>query len=942
MSNEVLKRVNWYDGQRVDEPDFDTEQTAWHSGLAEITDHVSGSGIEKEFATQPVLFDSDTVPASIQSLFDTINFDGEPIYPTDSFGNTIYSQPSDTVEGDQLEITIFDADLDGAAVLKVYIFGTIFGDKFVQEVLTFEQNESQVTRNYFNHIVAFMTQDYKGNQNTIVTGIACRNAGGRLKISEAVQMTVVRDVIMAEQSHEPNMDYFQFKPATLAKTLNTLLNEIASSDSLSAADLDIDLFAATTTRLLPNNDSSGLIVGEKFKATTNNIQKVQLLLSVQENTLATPGEEFNWSGDIVVGIRKLQTTTTCPTDIIPGNAIEFDPEPSTLAEVSFDQDGLSNLGISLNDTPQIVDFVFTQSLLANPNVEPSIIVGDFYIVTIRRSGNISTGVIVLQEAANTTSNPTETDEMRMSVFSTNKWIDVPESDMWFKVYTDAIRITNGIAFDEGIRLVSPKIKKDLVTGNDNPFIEGFHSLIDVSFSTKNYIIVQKSIDLTDIEPHPATGNPIAARMEDVPDISVVSFGDLTSLIDAGNKTVILGSIKDTNPVSNPTITDTTDFPGLVRENTFTIIQPISDILLNNLVGSIITPNIGQPTLKYRIIKVENFTDAYGDVNGDGEIDLNDVIRAQELDGYAKDLMSGSIPTLVQQFAIESGVVTMEEILRADVTNDGIIDVSDPSGIQQHIVLGSSFVAGATFKRSVLTVETLVDPLSTTADIIGLDISFNTVPFTPIVYRIDFVALWAPSNLVVEDLRRFVPKTFVELISSDLIQTIPNGGKDILFIPGDVIVGGQILDAVKDPYRIDLEVNTVVINLPEGSTQGEIDVFGNFIKKLMYFSDGTLVQSSALDDNQIKVVAAIQSVTKDIDGDDLGIIDGNDPITQTISVLYTQSSGILRIRANNIRNISTRPELTTKIVLSVYLKKAGFRNTDVSVTQTQVTDLLIPL
>jgi len=940
MAAKVLPRNNWFDGQQITETDMDVEQIAWHDGLAAVADHTTGSGVEKEFATQPILFDSDNVPSSIQGLIDTENFDGEPIYETDSFGETVFIQPSDVAEGAQLEIEISGSELDGAPSLKIYIFGTIFGGNFVQEVLTFEKNESQVTKNYFTKMIAFMTQDLFGNQNTIITGTACRNNGGRLRILESSQMAVVRDEIMAEQSSEPNMDYFNFKPATLAKTLDILLDEIADREDLSSDDLNIDIFESTTTRLLPRNASTGLIIGEKFKATTNNIQKIQLLLSVEENEFALPGEEFNWSGDIVVGIRKLQTSTTCPTDAIPGTAIEFDPEPSALAEVSFDQNDLAELGVSLSDVPQIVDFVFTQSLLANPNIEPSTVPGDFYILTIRRSGDISVGNIVLQEAANTNASSDEADEMLMSVFSQNIWTDVPESDLWFRIFTDAIRITSGSAFDSGVQIPSPKIKKNEATGVEEPFIEGHHSLIDVSQSALNYIIIQRANNFTDPQPHPATGNLVFTRIEDVSQVSVVSEETLTTLIDAGNEPIVLGSIRDTNPVNNPTIEGRLEFPGLANGNQLTIIQPNSDIILNNLVGSVIIPNVNEQDFRYRIIAVEIITDAYGDVNGDGIIDLSDVSRAQALDGYSKDLESGSLPSVDQKAAIDAKTVTIDEILRADVTEDGVINILDPQLIQQNIALGTAFTAGSTFVRAVLTLENLVDPLSTTVDLLAADPSFNTVPFNVINFRINFVPLWSPSNLIITDLRRFVPKTFTEFTSEDITEDPQNGGQNTVFMPGDLLLGGNLLDTFGDPYKIDLEVNTIVINLPTGSTQGELDIFNNFIKNQMRFADGTFVPSTALDDNQVKVATAIKSFVKDTGTADF--VDGLTSIDETIAVLYTQSSGILRIRAANIENISTRPELSTKILLTVYLKKAGFRNSEQTVTSDRVTELLVPV
>jgi hypothetical protein len=154
-----------------------------------------------------------------------------------------------------------------------------------------------------------------------------------------------------------------------------------------------------------------------------------------------------------------------------------------------------------------------------------------------------------------------------------------------------------------------------------------------------------------------------------------------------------------------------------------------------------------------------------------------------------------------------------------------------------------------------------------------------------------------------------------------------------------LLGGELLNLDETQYKIDLEVNTIVVDLPDGSTQGEVDIFSNFIKNDMVFYDGTAVSSSALTNNQVRVSAAIQSFVKDTDGYDFESLDGYTKIETTVAVLYTQSSGLLRIRADNVRNSTTRPELRTKIVLTVYLKKAGFRNTETSVTASELDDLL---
>ena len=790
-----------------------------------------------------------------------------------------------------------------------------------------------------------MTQDFRGNQNTIIDGVACRNNGGTLVISESLPMAVARDTIMAEQSIEPNMDYVDFKPATLFKTLDILLDDISDFAGLNKDDLNINV-TSTTTRTLPP-DQTGLIIGEKFLATTDNIQKISILLAVEKRTLVAAGEEFNWSGDIVVGVRKLQTTTACPTDIVPNTAIEFDPEPAPIAEVSFNKDGLEELGIVLDDTAQIVDFVFTQSTLANPNIEPSITPGNYYIVTIRRTGNVSVGTIILQEAANTTSSD-DTDEKLMSVFSNNIWTDVPESDLWFQVHTNAIRVVDGTACDNGFQITIPKVQKNAVTTIEESFIEGNYSLLDTSITGENYVIIQKANLYSDSESHPVTGNPVFSRLADSPDVSIISESTLTTLLDAGNETIVLGVVTDTNPVDNPTITGTILYPGLAGTNTFTILSPSADILTNNLVGSILIPNTIFPSLKYRIIQVDIYTDAYGDINNDGEIDSSDVSRAQELgnivsgDGYAKNLQDGSVPYSIQKEALDSGLITMEEIIRADVNGDGIVSIIDANLIQQHIAIGTSFSVGSEFTRVVLTVENLTNPLTTSADILGSDSSFSAVPFTQLDFQINFIQRWNKEDITITDLRRYIPKTFTSILSDDITADTKSGGENTLFVPNDLLLGGSLLNTDGTDLAIDLEVNNIVIELPDGSTQGEIDVFNAFIKGKMVFFDNSYVTSSALDDNQVRIATSVQSFVKDTDGYDYQSDDGYTLIDETVAVLYTQSSGILRIRANNIVNTSGRPELRTKILLTVFLKKAGFKNTEITVSDTEVEDLLVSL
>jgi hypothetical protein len=940
MSTQEIKRVNFFDGQNLTEEDMDTEQSAWTTTASSNMDTVVGSGIKKEFTTQRVLFDLNDVPSTTAALLTGPTFDGEPIYPTDSFGATVYLQPSDTVEGNQLEIEISGASLTGAPKLKVFLFGLTLNDAFVYEVLEFENNGSKITRTYFTSLIAFMTQDFRGNGNTIIDGTACRNVGGNLRIMESLPFTVITDHIMAEQAEMPNMDFVNFKPAAPAKTLDIVLAEIANTDNQDEDDLEINI-GSTTTRQLPKN-TVGLIIGEKFKATTNNVQKISILLSVEEDSTAAAGHEYDWSGDIVVGIRALQKTVSCPLNTIPNTGIEYDPQPSVLAEVAFDQDELADLGIILTNTTQVVDFVFTQSLLANPNVAPSLTPGDYYILTVTRSGDISQGNIILEEAANTNADPGETDEMRMAVFSGNEWTDIEDSDMWFKIYTSAIRITNGTAFDGGYSITSPKSTINEITGTDESYIDGHYSLLDVSSTADNYVILQRENKFSDAVSHPSTGNSVYSRIQDYPNVTIVNEDTLADLVAAGNETVILGSVTDINPTGTDPIIGNTEFPGLAGTTTFAIIQPSADITTGNLIGAILVPNTTKETLKYKIVAVDVYTDAYGDINNDGVIDAVDVLAAQDLDGYAPNLTSGTIPAAAQLTALIAGVFTVPELIRADVNNDGQINALDAQLIQQHVSLGTAFDAGSSFTRAVITVESLTDPLTTTPNILGSDADFNDVPFTAIPYRIDFISLWSPENLIITDLRRYIPQTFTALEETDITGTAKSGGTNSFYIPGDLILGGDILDESEEAYNFDFEINTITIDLPEGPIAGEFNLFNTYIKSTMKFYDGTLVGSSALTDNQVKVTVAIQSITKDRDGYDQQNIDSDSAIDESISILYVPTSGLLRIRSDNLRHVDTRAELRTKLIITVYLKKAGFQNADASIDESTFTGLLSAL
>src|SRR5690606_5758525 len=101
--------------------------------------------------------------------------------------------------------------------------------------------------------------------------------------------------------------------------------------------------------------------------------------------------------DLVLGIHEISGTTRCPTDAVPDDLIEFDPDLNPILEVSFGQDDLEALGYKLTDEPQVVSFNFAGTLIADPNIDPSIEKGKYYAFILSRRGDNRTGTILLEK-----------------------------------------------------------------------------------------------------------------------------------------------------------------------------------------------------------------------------------------------------------------------------------------------------------------------------------------------------------------------------------------------------------------------------------------------------------------------------------------------------------------------------------------------------------------
>ncbi len=743
-----------------------------------------------------------------------------------------------------------------------------------------------------------------------------------------------------------------------------------------------DALNITTTTKINRNLLSNDVVsqyGQKFLATTNNIQKITLTLGAVGNYAAPIANRFDWAGDLVFSLYPLQKTVNCPTDIIPELAIDFDPEITPIAQLSFNQTTLKSIGYVLNDVLQPVDFVLNNTQVSsttNPVIQP----GEYYAVTIRRSGAAVSGTLFTGIGNN------KLDDSRETLFN-GVWVDVPENDMWFQVWTDAAKLADGQGYDQGNGIDLPKTTIDSDTGASIDNQSLYHSFSDDGESVLNIGVIQAvEQDSVPVEDE-RTGSPINSMRQFVPSFSFVNEIGIQSLQEV-SEPLIVGAALDINPKSNPTLLKHLSLPGLVKNDTFCIVNPDADLLSLNLIGSKLTPN----TLSgydYRIYKTTICTDGYGDVNGDGVIDTSDIARAAQLLG--ENLKSASTQT-----KIVNGFITTLEMLRADVDGDGYITANDVNLITSYVArTTNSFPVGSSFKHMCLQVQQstgrddgyyscgaglvrvdgytgvvvvpvsalspyqlLYDGYEVTPNINGTDNTFNTVPFPGVDFQILTQPFWQDYFLLFNSNARKIMASFTSSVGvnhlteppSSLITScadrnniIPSSdvGRNDIFIPDNLIIGsGEILRPDGSFYKVDYEVGQIILELPAlVLTESTINIFDKFVAdrgdhlteggfKPMCFADFTTVQRDALAKNQIRFSVSIQSISKT-----------NSVIDETVGVYIDQANGILQINTNHLFVDPISDTKVTKIEVLVHLKKAGWVNTPLIINSTLIAGLI---
>jgi hypothetical protein len=444
-----------------------------------------------------ILFDSSVLDETQLSLLSSGLFDGSPIQVT--------KQPSDINLGNQIAITLTDSSVYGRESVKIAIIGLNFQGNLQIDRFYFHKNETQITSKHYTKILCIFFNDFLGNSH------CSKILGGKIVIRETLSLEFSRDPIMTSQDLSPDLFWRDFKRADLSLSLlDTIQKGIGSEYDVTSLNVDV---AGLDPKQLVFEDVTSQ-VGQKFLAKTNNLQKITLLLGVVADTSVDEVNKFDWTGDLVISIYSLQTANgACPSKIIPNLAIEFDPSAIPIEQLSYNQSTLSDLGYILTDILQPVDFVFNSTSLGKPG---AIVVNNYYAIIIKRSGSNTSGTILIGNGED------RLDDARVTLFGGNSWVDISDEDLWFQIWTDAVKIADGQMYDVGNGCLYPKTKKDKTTGAEIDNQEKFYNFSSTGENTLNIGVVQAILDGIANEQDEKTGNPVVSKKQFLPALSLLT------------------------------------------------------------------------------------------------------------------------------------------------------------------------------------------------------------------------------------------------------------------------------------------------------------------------------------------------------------------------------------------------------------------------------------
>ncbi len=692
----IASRVNFFDGQRVVERDLDEEQAYNRFATSNIVKDFHGNGVVRDrlFGAKILL---DTSNAGAESSAKGLSkdlmlngrYDGKAIY--------VDFQPTDKIDGNRIEFELIDAEVLGRIYPKVLVIGRVpngtsdYGELSF-EILHFKANGKQITKKYYKEIVGVIFNNFSGGtgrtyRHSLAESSNLIGTKGRMIIRESDPLLVFPNGVLSEQVESPNFDLINFVSSDPA---NTLFNEIelllGPSNDISSLYLEMEPKESVK---IPVNGAPSIAYGQKFLSKSDNIQRIDILLSVEKNNQEPVGSEFNFSGEIVVAIHKLSQEVQCITDVIPDNLIDFHPESDPLIEISYDIDDLYDLGYILSDVPQVVSFNFSNTLIADKNIDPSIEKDEYYAFMVSRRGDNTKGSILIEKGYDRTLRKIEKNqEINIqekyskqtarfveydSVNST--YADDRYSSLWHRVVSSTLEVTDGSSYSNDGFLTSVPKNEEFIGGSRVPRFERFISLDSIRPDSKNYIAINRVDNFSSPATHPRTGNFIFSRIGDTSEInSMASMPDF----DEEYPPILLASAIDTNTREAQRITGTSSLPGFMHRDEFVILNPTKEMLDSNLINRVLIPDIDcECNSKYRIIDARCEIIKVGDLDSDGEITSNDI-------ALLLNLVGNTINSPTTEKMILNGDISIIDILKSDLNGDGTVDWGDIEKIENAV------------------------------------------------------------------------------------------------------------------------------------------------------------------------------------------------------------------------------------------------------------------
>lgn len=704
-----LSRVNFFDGQRVTEIDLDDEQFYFLNKINNIAVDFHSSGVlDADKLNRRILFDSSSPgkygenPSS--SVISAGFYDGRAI--------TTDIQPSDSIHGNKLEIELTESEARGRDIVRVLIIGRTYnsleasGD-LVAELIEFRKNEVKLTSNYFTKINGVIFNNFSGGEGLNEYGsITYKPLGidGKITIKEASPLKVFYNSLNIESVQSPNMELKTFGSSSSSRSLIEEINLSLTSEDV-IGDLFID-FDHKEILKFEENGSISKAFGQKFLNKSNNIQSVDLFMGLES------GE--NWTGELVFSIYELASDVNCKTDEDFDRLIDFDPDIVPIAEVSYDQETLADLGFKIGLEPKMISFDFSGSFIANPNMSPEIKRDKFYAFMVSRRGDNSSGTILMYKGYDKSIrkeellkplNPIDKygrQETRFVEFdpAVRRYIDDYTSSLWFRVNSSSAEVTDGIFYsDTGAAIVLPKIE-EYVGNSYLPKSYNHIDLKDLSSGGKNYVVIDEKKSFVDADVHPRTGNFIFTRIQDSAEINIYNQQEYSSLTNLN--TVVLGRVIDSNARSLDSYDGVFNLPGLINEDYFYIINPESGLITQDLIGRNFIPDTEcQCANVYKIVDVQCISSYLGDLDSSKKIEASDLIEAIGLSGL-------SLGSEAAENKILGGEVDILKFYKSDVNDDGTVDGADIELLEQALEGAYNFSKPRKFNVLKIYVQSLFE------------------------------------------------------------------------------------------------------------------------------------------------------------------------------------------------------------------------------------------